>query len=389
MSLAETGTRATVRAVAVPIAAISLLGLALSMSLPLFALLLERTGASGTVIGLNSMMAPLAIVALAPVMPRLLARLGLVRLMAGASGLVALTFAAIPEGEGLAWWTLGRLAWGAGVAALFFSVEFWIVAAAPAGLRGRVLAVYGLVFSAAFAAGPLMLLATGTEGALPFRVAALVALAALGVLLCSTRRAPDPVDERPRPVGAMLRYFATDPALLWAVVLFGAVEYGANALFTVWGLRAGLSDEAAVTLLAAFALGGGLLTLALGWAADRSGVRRLLGLSAAACLAAPLWLWATAPSAGLAAPAMVAWGGFGAGLYTLALTGLGARYAGQRLAEANAAVGLAYGIGALAAPALLGWAMDRVVPPHGMMLTAGALAAGYLALLAFRIRRRP
>lgn len=387
------GARDGLRAVAAPIAAISTLGLALAMSLPLFALALEREGVSGTAIGLNAMAAPLAIVLLSPVLPLALARLGLVRLTAGAAALVAVVFGLLPEGHGMVWWTLMRLLWGAGVAALFFAAEFWIVAAAPAGVRGRAIAAYGIVFSAAFAAGPLVLLATGTEGALPFRVAGAIALASLVPLALGARAAPDPspdaAEDGPRPLFALLRYGRSDPALLCAVLLFGAIEYGTGALFSVWGVRAGLDEGASVTLLAAFAIGSMALMLPLGWAADRFAVRPLLALAAGACVAAPVWLWAAAPSAWLAAPAMLVWGGFGAGLYTLALAGLGARYRGQRLAEAQASVGLAYGLGALAAPALMGGAMDALSPPHGMMAAAAGLAIAYLCLVLVRMRRRP
>ncbi|MEO1275565.1 MAG: hypothetical protein AAFV96_09280, partial [Pseudomonadota bacterium] len=62
-----------------------------------------------------------------------------------------------------------------------------------------------------------------------------------------------------------------------------------------------------------------------------------------------------------------AWGGFGAGLYTVALTALGGRYSGVRLAEANAAVTMAYGLGALLSPGFFGFAMDSIAPPHGLL----------------------
>ena len=72
-------------------------------------------------------------------------------------------------------------------------------------------------------------------------------------------------------------------------------------------------------------------------------------------------------------------------LYTLALAELGQRYSGAVLAEANAAVILAYGIGALVSPTAFGMAMD-VVPPDGLLWFAALSALAYLALAAVRLR---
>ena len=62
--------------------------------------------------------------------------------------------------------------------------------------RGRVLGVYATLFTLGYAGGPLLLLVAGTEGRLPFYVAAAVfALAILPTTLLG------PLDERLRPEG--------------------------------------------------------------------------------------------------------------------------------------------------------------------------------------------
>jgi len=62
--MARPASRTALRAQIAPIAAITLFGISLSMSYPLFGLLLERMGASGAMIGLNSMAAAIAVHAL-------------------------------------------------------------------------------------------------------------------------------------------------------------------------------------------------------------------------------------------------------------------------------------------------------------------------------------
>lgn len=372
-----------------PIAAISVLGLALSMGLPLFALLMDRAGHSGTVIGLNTMAAPLAMVLSSPLMPRIMAFVGLARLAMLATGTLAAMFLVIPMVDGLVAWTLLRLVWGTCSTALFFSSEFWIVAAAPAATRGRVIAVYAIALSGAFMLGPLVLLVTGNTGTLPFVAASLITLCAFPFLARGAASAPDPGREERPELGAALRFFRTDPSLLFAVILFGAIEFGALSLVSVWGVRAGLGADAALVLMAVFAAGGMALQLPLGWAADRFNPRHILVLIAGIAVVSPLAIIAATPSATAAALPMIVWGGFGAGLYTVALTALGGRYSGVRLAEANAAVTLAYGLGALLAPGLFGLAMDRIAPPHGLLLVAALAALAYLALALWRLARAP
>jgi hypothetical protein len=48
------------------------------------------------------------------------------------------------------------------------------------------------------------------------------------------------------------------------------------------------------------------------------------------------------------------WGGLAAGLYTVALAELGARYSGATLVSATAAIVTAYGVGALVGPLFVG-----------------------------------
>ncbi|MEM6973130.1 MAG: MFS transporter [Pseudomonadota bacterium] len=380
------GERLTLAGQAAPIVTISVLAISLSMSMPLFTLLLEREGYSGTVIGLASMAAPFAMVVLAPLMPIVMRRIGLATLFAGSTLTAAASFVAIPMVDGLIAWSLLRGLWGAATAGMFFTAEFWIVAAAPATLRGRVIALYGVVVTAAFAAGPAVILLTGDRGALPFLTAAAICLVALAPLAYGARAAPDPSPDSlaPRPTSA-LRYLRSDPTLILAVTLFGVIEYGGLSLFPAWALRAGFGVESGVTLLSVFALGAMILSLPLGWAADRVATRRLLVLAAMACVIAPAAMAMTAPAFGAAAAAMLVWGGFGAGLYTLALVGLGNRYEGQALAEATASITLAYGVGALMAPAAMGLAMDSVLPPHGLMLGAALVAVLYAAFVIARL----
>lgn len=378
---------AALTAQSAPIAAITLFGVTMAMSYPLFGLVLERAGASGTMIGVNTTAAAIAMVAGAPLLPPVLRRFGLGPLMIWAALALAATMIAIPLGEGFLYWTFLRFVFGVAGTVLFFASEYWIVAAAPELGRGRIIAVYALSVSAGFALGPALLGLTGLEGMLPFAVGAGVVLAGIVPILAGLSSAPVIADEdRPSPFAA-LRVFVTDPAVVFAVVLFGTVEFGAMALVSVWGVRSGLSPAEAALLLTVFALGCMVLQLPIGWAADRFDRRVVLAVIAVGSALAPLGMMLAGSSFAVAAFFIGLWGALSVGLYTIALTELGARYTGSRLAVGNAAIILGYGLGALVSPALLGWAMDSLLPPDGLMLASAAMAIAYLALVAARLGR--
>lgn len=369
-----------------PIAAIAVFGVSISLSYPLFALLLERMGAAGWMIGLNSSAAAVAMVLGAPILPRVLARIGMARLMIGAGLTLAAVMFLAPVWQNIWWWTGLRLIAGFAGTAVFFATEYWIVAQAPPETRGRTVAIYAIALSASFMVGPVILSVVGFDGVWSFLVAGVVMLAGLGPVLWGLDAAP-PAEEGPRldPRGT-LRFFVTDPTLLFGVILFGMIEYGVIGLLGVWGLRTGLSEAQAVLMLGVFGLGSVVLQWPTGWLADRVDRRRLMVGAAAAAVLAPLGMIATAPAFWPVAGLTLAWGGLAIALYSVALVELGARYSGARLSEATAAVLLGYGLGALISPAAFGLAMD-LVPPHGVLWAAAASALAYLALALARLAR--
>ncbi|MEL6318966.1 MAG: MFS transporter, partial [Pseudomonadota bacterium] len=185
------------------------------------------------------------------------------------------------------------------------------------------------------------------------------------------------------------RFFHRDATLTWAIILVGAFEFGMLGMTPVWGDRLGLGPGVVEGVLIAFAAGGLAAQPLIGWAADRLPARPCLAALAALCLA-------SAAAAGPASDAAAAgaaggetalyalfllWGGAAIGLYTVALTELGARHAGATLAAGAAAFAIAYGLGALAAPPLIGALMDGA-GPIGLPACLIGLTLVYLALLA-------
>jgi MFS family permease len=369
-----------------PIAAVTLFGVSLSMSYPLFGLLLERMGASGAMIGANSTAAAVSMVLGAPVMPLIMRRIGIGTLMTGGALVLAAVILAIPLYHDFWYWTALRMIYGLAGTALFFSSEFWIVGSAPAISRGRIIAVYALCVSGGFALGPFIFSLIGLDGMRPFIVAACVVLSGLAPILWGLSSAPETRGgERQSPFAA-LRVFITDPGVVFAVVLFGTIEFGAMALMAVWGVRSGLSEGDAAILLSVFALGAMALQIPLGWAADRLDRRMVLAIIGAGSALAPMGIVAAGSTYWLMIAFAAFWGAISVGLYSVALTEMGARYSGEKLAVANAAVIVGYGTGALVSPVIFGSAMD-LIPPNGLLYASAVIALAYLLLMVVRMSR--
>jgi len=366
------------------IACIALFGVAQGMTHPLFAIRLERDGWSSGMIGLSGAMVALSALTLAPFMPRVIRAVGLAPFLAGGAILSSVTLLMFPLTENYWMWLLLRFAQGTASNALFVGSETWIVADSAEGSRGRVIGLYATILSLGFAAGPMILTGVGFEGATPFIACAALSLLCLAPLATAWGAAPKGHAGDVAAI-APLRFFRTDPTVMGAVMLFGAVEFGVMALLPVWGVKTGLGRDAATFLISVLVLGNVALQIPLGALADRWNRRwMLIGCGLTCVLAAALlpllahtqWpLWA----------ALFVWGGLVAGLYTVALVELGARYRGATLVSANAAVVSAYGVGALIGPLAVGAAMDTV-EPHGLSLALAGLAAVYLAVALARAR---
>lgn len=342
-------------------------------------------GASATLIGANTAVAGVASIVTVPFVPRLAARIGVVPLLLASLALGAASLLAFKLVFSVAWWFPIRFAFSAALGALFALSEYWINAAAPPDRRGLAVGLYATVLAAGFALGPVLLAWSGTSGWPPYLVGAvLFGLGALPLLL-GRGLSPALDGESRRSVWSFL---TRAPALMLAPFVFGAVETGGFALLPVYGVRLGLSDERAAMLVSAVALGSVVLQVPLGLLSDRVDRRRLL-IAASLAGAAGAGLIPVAANHGLALEALLlVWGGIGTALYTVALAELGSRFSGADLANGNAAFLVAYNLGLVVGPFLVGAAMDRS-PAYGLAVSLAALFALYAILACARAASRP
>lgn len=370
-------------ALAAVISGITGVGLALSLSLPLLSVVLEARGVAPGLIGINTATSGVAAILCLPFVTGLAKRFGTANLIIASFGVMAVTLMGFWAIESFALWFPLRFVYAAAITVIFALTEFWINSLAPERRRGLVVGIYTAFLSVGIALGPLILALVGTEGVLPFAIGtvALVA-AAIPVAMVRHRQPALPTAGQRN----LLRFVRLAPLALLAALVFGAVEAGGTAILPLYGTAIGLSGERAVILVSAIAAGNVLSQIPIGYLADRVNRRLLLIASAAAgCLGAAL-LPLIADHYGVLLVVLFVTGGIVAGLYTIGLTHLGARFRGGELASANAAFIMMYAIGMLVGPLILGGALD-LFPPHGFAVSIAVLFGLYAVVATARIGR--
>ena len=348
----------------------------LSMTFPLLSLILERTGAAESTIGLLGAMPSLGLLLASSLVGPLNRRLGTYPYLI-LSGLVgACMFGLLGAMQHLEVWFPALFVMGAAVSGIFVICEGWVNSLANEHNRGRVIGLYGTVASLGLVTGPAILTAVGTRGIIPFVVGVVCLLVFLVPMTLLRRQVPRFDGDH---AGGVAGFVRRAPTLVLAVLVFGIFETTFASLFPVYASRAGLAEQEVTTAVAVLFAGYLCWQLPIGLLAERVSTRPLLVACAAlAALLAqtlgmvvdqPWWLWGM----------LFAWGGIGAGIYTLALVELGERFRGAALLAGNAAFALAWGVGGIAGPASTGMLIDAFGPPA----LPGVLTAmfGALALL--------
>ncbi|WP_454287394.1 MFS transporter [Rhizobium arsenicireducens] len=364
------------------ISAITAVGIAIGLGLPLLSIILEKRGISSTMIGLNSAMAGLAAMAAAPISTKLAHSWGVAPTMLWAVLLASISSLGFYYAEQFWMWFPLRIVFHGATTTLFILSEFWINAAAPPSRRGLVLGIYATVLSVGFASGPLLFSLIGSDGILPFAVGAVAILVAAIPIFVARGESPA-LDGKPST--HFLRYIFLVPTATAAVFVFGAVEVGGLSLFPIYATRIGFGESQAALLLTVMGVGNMIFQIPLGMLSDRLKDRRLL-LSAMALigLAGSLALPWLSENWLLMAVVLLFWGGSVSGLYTVGLSHLGSRLTGSDLAAANAAFVFCYAVGTVAGPQAIGAAID-ISGNHGFAWAIAGFFGLYVALSVGRL----
>lgn len=346
------------------------------LSFPLLALVLERQGVASSLIGISTAAQAVSGLIFAFFAGPLIARVGPNAVMATSLASNAVLYVLLGLFPDYYIWLPLRFMLGGFGTLLWIASEAWINALADNASRGRVIGIYTTAAAVGSALGPGILLATGTQGLLPFLVVAGVsASACLAILLAGNVRP----EFHGRARAGVLRFVLLAPLPILLNLAYAATVEAFHTFFAIYALALGHREAAAFIILTVTGIGGIALQYPLGWLADHMNRMLLLVLCLAGALVGILLIPAMV-GAGLAGLAFFfLFGGVTSTLYGLGVVLLGERFRGADLAMASAAFTMMWSGGTLAGPPIAGLAMDTI-GPAGLIYAMAAIILLYLPL---------
>jgi MFS family permease len=347
----------------------------------LLGLVLAERGLDPLSIGVVATAPWLAILLLSRIVPRMLARIGLLAGVVASVVVSATATILMAVVENILVIFLLNVCVGVGLIIRWIACDTWVVALAPKDKRGRAIGVHETVMGLGIAAGPLVLSTIGIKGTLPFVTCTLLLLATLPWLLVlrARNRRLEP-DEEHAAIG-FRALFTVMPIGLIGAFEAGFVETSVVALMAVTCTGLGFDAVMGTLLLTASGMGATLLQLPIGWIADRLSGRAAQILCATIILAGAAaiptalgWPW-------LAAVLVFIWGGAIGGMNTLAVMEAGEEIGDRHMSSAMMAVAFCYTLGSMLGPTLSGAFMEHV-SVHGLMLAAGGISIVFLVAAA-------
>lgn len=330
----------------------------------------------------------LGIVLAALAAPKLIERVGHVRVFAAMAALAAVSSLLHSLWVDAWFWFALRTLTGFASTALYIVSESWVNARAENAYRGRLLSVYMLVWLLAMASGQLLIAAADPGGHLLFLFCAVGYALSVVPLALATSAAPDYSSPTRVSLPVLWR---VSPLAVVSAAMVGMIHGALVGMASVYAKAAGYATAEVAWLTAAIYLGGILLQIPIGRLSDRLERRLVLAAVAfaaaatggVAILLAETDYWALVGAIGLL-------GGLALPLYSLCLALANDRLTPKEMVGASATIYLLVGLGAAVGPPVAGFLMQALGAWAFLLYLAVLQAAmGLFALYRRRVSPPP
>jgi len=303
--------------------------------------------------------------------------------LAAISAVVALVFS---RSSSPAEWIALRALSGISMAGLFTVSDSWTSACANSGNRGRVLSFYMICTKIALVISPLGIGLGHIQGdGLFMAVAAMLSLSLLPVCAANTTEPPMPNSVRIN----LRRIFTLAPSAAVGAFVVGIMNGPVMNLTTVFGVRLGMSDQMAATLLFAIQGGSLLMQWPLGMISDRFDRRLVIaGLGAMTFLVCALIIAASIyGSTWLILASVCLWGGVALCIYAVCVAHVCDVVPAEEIVPSVSGLLMLWAIGMAIGPTPAAYFMKEIAP-WGLFLYAGCAALLLSLFVLWRIRHR-
>ncbi len=317
--------------------------------------------------------------------PRLVARVGHIRVYSALASVAASFTLLLPAAVHPAAWLPVRFVLGMSMSGIYVVVESWLNSTSTNDSRGRLLALYLVVSNVAFGAGQALFIWTDPDSYTPFLAAS--AICSLSILPISLSTIPAPMHDtthRGVPFRAVIRSAPLAPLTSFTSGIGISVIVSLGA---VYGTQTGMTAAEIGLFVAVGSLGGIVLQWPIGSLSDRQ-PRRVVILAVNLAAAAMALAGAYAPDASvLVFVALGAYAAISYPLYSLAMSHLNDVLDPELRIPAAGVLILAYGSGSVIGPFLGSSLLDW--DPTGFWLTLALSNLAITPYLLYRILTRP
>jgi len=345
-------------------------------------------GFSETVIGLVQSGYPLGTLVGCLVAPRLVMRVGHIRVFAALAS-IASTTALIHLVTYDPWsWGAMRVLAGFCFAGLYVVAESWLNGRATNESRGSLLSIYFVILTGGAAAGQMLLNLSSPGEILLFVVASvLISLSLVPILISASAT---PAFEAPERI-SILELFRLSPMGLTGCFLNGVTQGAIYIVLALYGRAIGLDTGAIGALIGFILLGGMLFQFPLGRLSDR--IDRRLVIVGAAGLAVPLslalaWIGGSAANLAVLYLGVGILGGLTLPLYSICVAHTNDYLKPGQIVAASGTLVLVLGVGLVFGPTLGSLALDRY-GPGGLFFMLALVQGLTVATAVFRLWRGP
>jgi MFS family permease len=317
--------------------------------------------------------------------PRMIRRVGHVRVFAALASLISAAFILYPAAPDPMVWTAMRILVGFCFAGVYVVAESWLNAAATNETRGQALSLYMLVQILGIIASQAIVTFADASGYTLFVIMSVLVSVSFAPILLTAGAAPAYQATKRM---SLAQLFAISPLGCVGTFLLGGVFAGIFSMSAVFGTEKGLTVNQIALFVAATYTGGLVFQFPIGWLSDRMDRRVLImALTAVGAVVTYAGMF-LADRVGVVMAIGFTLGAVANPLYSLLIAYTNDFLDQSDMAAASGGLLFIHGLGAITGPILIGVLMNAFGADAFFAFVGGLLAL--IALYAaWRMTKRP
>jgi len=288
--------------------------------------------------------------------PRLIRRVGHVRVFAALASLVSAAFIAYAMAPDPYVWAALRLVVGFGFSGVYVVAESWLNDAATNETRGQALSAYMIIQMVGLVLAQFLILTADPSGFILFAVISVLVSVSFAPILLSVSPAPSFHTAKPM---TLKRLFKTSPLGSVGAFILGGVLSVLFGMTAVFATEIGLDTAEIALLVGVSYLGAMIMQYPIGWASDRMDRRLLIIIITGASAVAISFGLLIASSFYTMLFLGFLIGATASPLYSLLIAHTNDYLEVEDMANASGALVFLNGVGAVGTPVIVGIAMTR------------------------------